>query len=78
MKKMAMVLVCVMLLSAFAIGSAAVAAVPTGWYNCTVTGRTAQRWILLCRCSESDGDGWQPKFLIDSHNAAAKARWLRR
>jgi hypothetical protein len=75
MKKMAMVLVCVMLLSAFAIGSAAVAAVPPGWYNCTVTsvGIVPAGNYYFVVAQNPDG-GWvgSQSFLIDSTTAAAK------
>ena len=77
MKKMAMVLVCVMLLSALAIGSDAVAAPPPfpGWYNCkviSVGSFTVNAYFIFA--SNNDG-AWTGNrvFLMDGVQPGTKA-----
>ena len=79
MKKMAKVLVCVMLLSALAIGSEsnATAANPD-WYNVTINSCGALNWnyyFIFCTSTLTPTPAWtgQRMFLMDGANTANKA-----
>jgi hypothetical protein len=77
MKKMVMVLACVMVLSAFAMSNDANAAPPTdpGWYNCAIvtTGAfTVNAYFMLV--TSNDGIWANNRvFLIDGSGAAGKS-----
>lgn len=76
MKKMAMVLVCVMLLSVLAIGSQANATTANpDWYNVTIqsTGSVGGLYFIFCTSVNTLWTG-QRMFLIDAANAAAKSQ----
>jgi len=73
MKKMAKVLLCVMVLSTLAIGSQANAAPPAfaGWYNCTVSsaGSLGSFYFMFVTNNDAVWTGART-FLIDAANPA--------
>lgn len=75
MKKMAMVLLCVIVLSTLAIGSQANAAVPAyaDWYNVTATSCGAMTTFYFVFVTSNDALWTGVRlFLIDGTNAATK------
>lgn len=72
MKKMAMVLICVAMMSALVVGAASAATPP--WYNCTITapGATGPFFFVY---ATSDTTAWvgSQLFLIDASDPIMKA-----
>lgn len=75
MKKMVMVLLCVMVLAVFTVGNEAVAAPPAGWFNCTLNSiGTLPSFYFLTATDQATPPAFTATFFtIDPTGAQAKA-----